>query len=166
MEISKQPRISIIASIGKNRELGKGAELVWRIPDDLKRVKALTMGHPLVMGRKTFDSIGRPLPGRTNIVITHAQMCIEGCLVFDSFEKALNAACTIDLEEVFIFGGAQVYKEALPLTDRLYLTIVDAEDKEADVFFPEYSGFTKVILEEMYTDEKSGLRYTYTILER
>ena len=166
MEISKQPRISIVASIGKNRELGKGAELVWRISDDLKRVKVLTMGHPLVMGRKTYESIGRPLPGRTNIVITRTEKAIEGCLVCNSFEEALGTAQSLDQEEVFIFGGAQVYKEALPLTDRLYLTIVDAEDAEADVFFPEYNAFTKVISEETHLDEKSGLRYTYTILER
>lgn len=160
------PCVSIIASIGKNRELGKDGKPVWRISDDLKRVKAITMGHPLVMGRKTFESIGRPLPGRTNIVITHAQMCIEGCLVFDSFEKALNAACAVDSEEVFIFGGAQVYRAGLPLADRLYLTIVDAADAEADVFFPAYDAFTKIVFEETCVDEKSGLRYTYTILER
>ncbi len=159
-------RISIVASIGKNRELGKDGRLVWRISDDLKRVKVLTMGHPLIMGRKTFDSIGHPLPGRTNIVITRTQMCIEGCLVFDTFEKALRAACEIDPEEVFIFGGAQVYATAFPSTDRLYLTVVDATDSEADTFFPSYTAFTKVFVEEKHTDKKSGLAYTYTILDR
>jgi dihydrofolate reductase len=166
MQKTLGPRISIIASIGRNRELGKNAELVWRISDDLKRVKTLTMGHPLVMGRKTFESIGRPLPGRTNIVITQSQICIEGCLVFDTFEKALEAACAIDQEEVFIFGGAQVYTKALPQADRLYLTIVDATDSDADVFFPVYDAFTKIITEEKCADEKSGFSYTYTILER
>lgn len=148
----KTPRISIIAAVGKNRELGKDNELIWRISPDLKRVKELTTGHPIIMGRKTFDSIGRPLPNRTNIVISRAQVCIEGCLVFDTLQKGLEAAKAVDTEEIFIFGGASIYEEALPLTDRLYLTIIDAEDKDADVFFPDYSEFTKIITEEKHSE--------------
>jgi dihydrofolate reductase len=141
----QKPRVSIVAAIGKNRELGKGNDLIWRISPDLKRVKELTMGHPLIMGRKTYDSIGHPLPGRTNIVITRAQLCIDGCLVFDSLQKALDAAKAIDTEEIFIFGGASIYAEALPFVHRLYLTEIQETDAQAEVFFPEFSEFTQTV---------------------
>lgn len=160
----EKPVISIIAAIGKNRELGKGNELIWRIPADFKRMKALTTGHPIIMGRKTFDSIGHPLPNRTNIIISRAQMCIDGCLVFDSLEKGLAAAKEIDSEEVFIFGGASIYTEALPFTDRLYLTVIDAEEKDADTFFPDYSAFTKVVGQEKQVHD--GLSFSFVTLER
>ena len=159
-----KPRISIIAAIGRNRELGKRNELIWRISEDLKRVKGLTTGHPIIMGRKTFESIGRPLPNRTNIVITRTQMCIEGCLVFDSLEKGVAAAQAIDAEEIFIFGGASIYEEALPVTDRLYLTVIDAEDAEADAFFPDYSSFSNVIEKEEHGEHVPP--YTWLTLER
>lgn len=158
------PHISIIAAIGKNRELGKGNELIWRISPDLKRVKALTTGHPIIMGRKTYDSIGHPLPNRTNIVITRAQMCIEGCLVYDSFEKGLEAARAIDQEEIFIFGGASIYEVALPLVDRLYLTVIDATDADADVYFPDYSDFAKEVAHEEHPEYNPP--YTWLTLER
>ncbi len=158
------PRISIIAAVGKNRELGKGNDLIWRIPADLKRVRELTTGHPIIMGRKTYDSIGRPLPNRTNIVITRSQMCIEGCLVVDSLEKGIEAAKAIDSEEIFIFGGASIYEESMPMVDRLYLTVIDAEDKDADTFFPDYSEFKKVIVEESHSEHNPP--YTWITLER
>ena len=158
------PRISMIAAIGKNRELGKNNELIWRISPDLKRVKELTTGHPIIMGRKTFDSIGKPLPNRTNIVISRAQICIEGCLVFDSLAKGIEAAKAVDTEEIFIFGGASIYEEALPLTHRLYLTVIDAENKDADVFFPDYSAFTKIISEEKHPENDPP--FVWLILER
>ncbi len=158
------PRISIIAAIGKNRELGKGNELIWRIPADLKRVRELTTGHPIIMGRKTFDSIGHPLPNRTNIVITRSQMCIEGCLVFDALTKGIEAAKALDTEEVFIFGGASIYSESLPLVDRLYLTVIDAIDADADAFFPEYSDFTKEISREEHIEHTP--HYTWITLDR
>ncbi len=158
------PRISIIASIGKNRELGKDGKLVWRISDDLKRVKELTTGHPIIMGRKTFDSIGHPLPNRTNIVVTRSQMCIDGCLVFDSLEKALTAAKEIDSEEVFIFGGGQLYAQGINMTDRLYLTVIQESDPGADTFFPDYSAFTKIIEQEDRAQD--DLQYEWITLER
>lgn len=159
-----QARISIIAAIGKNRELGKGNDLIWRVSPDLKRVKELTMGHPIIMGRKTFESIGRPLPGRTNIVVTSAQMCIEGCLVFNTFEKALEAARAVDEEEIFIFGGASIYEVSLPFVDRLYLTLVDAYDSHADVYFPEYSTFTKEVSREDHPEHTPP--FSWITLER
>ncbi len=158
------PRISIIAGVGQNRELGRKNELIWRIKEDLGRVKKLTMGHPIIMGRKTYDSIGHPLPGRTNIIITRAQMCIEGCLVFDSLTKALDAGRAVDKEEIFIFGGASIYAEALPQVDRLYLTLIHASAPDADVYFPDYSAFTKEISREEH--EHNGLRYTWLTLDR
>ncbi len=160
----QKPRVSIIAAVGKNRELGKQNELIWRISPDLKRVKALTTGHPIIMGRKTYDSIGHPLPNRTNIVISRAQICIEGCLVYDSLEKGIESAKAIDTEEIFIFGGASIYAEALPLAHRLYLTIIHDTDTHADVFFPDYSNFTTVIEEETHTEHTPP--FTWITLER
>lgn len=170
----RKPVISAIAAIGKNRELGKGGELVWRVSDDLKRVKQLTMGHPLIMGRKTYESIGKPLPGRTNIVVTRDDTYeAPGCVVMHSLEEALKEARAIEDMEIFIFGGAQIYTEALPYTDRLYLTVVNDTDSEADSFFPKYdeftqpdspAGFTKVV--ERKEHAQDNLSYTWLTLER
>ena len=165
----QKPRISIVVAIGKNRELGLGGKLLWHIPEDMKRFKALTLGHPVVMGRKTFESIitilGKPLPGRTNIVVTRdAQWNYEGVVVVHSLEEGLEKARELDTEEIHIGGGAELYKQALPFVDRLYLTLVD-DTKEADSFFPEYeTEFTKKISEESH--EYEGLRYSWVTLER
>jgi dihydrofolate reductase len=160
-----KPRVSIIAAIGRNRELGKSGDLIWRIPADLKHVKDLTMSHPLIMGRKTYESIGRPLPGRTMIVVTRSAMEIEGCIVKNSLEDAVAEASSLDTDEIFIFGGAQLYEQALATTDRLYLTRIDTEDSEADTFFPPYKDtFIKVIESETHTE--NGLTYEWIILER
>jgi dihydrofolate reductase len=161
----EKPRISAIEAIGKNRELGKRGKLIWRIPDDLKRLKQLTTGHVIIMGRKTYESIGKPLPNRTNIVVTRNPDFSEpGCLVATSVEEALAIAKKHETEEIFILGGAEIYTQALPYTDRLYLTIVDATDPEADTFFPDYSEFTKFI--ETETRDHNGLSYTWLTLER
>lgn len=157
-------RISIIAAVGENRELGKGNKLIWRIPADLKRVKELTTGHPIIMGRKTFDSIGHPLPNRTNIVLSRTPVAIEGCTVVSSLEEALETARTIDTEEIFVFGGGQVYEMAVPHTDRLYLTRVHKTDPDSDAFFPDYTEFTKVISSEEYLEHEPP--YTLLTLER
>src|SRR6185503_7742279 len=107
--------ISAIAAIGRNRELGKGNQLIWQIPDDLKRFKSLTTGHPIIMGRKTFDSIGRVLPNRTNIVITRdTHWNHEGVVVAHSVEDAIEKGKALDQSEIFIIGGAQIYEAALP----------------------------------------------------
>jgi dihydrofolate reductase len=159
--------ISVIAAIGKNRELGKDNELLWPIPEDLKRFKSLTLGHPIIMGRKTFDSIGRPLPNRTNIVVTRdadwkapSEDVIKANSVYDAVVRAKN----IDPVEIFIIGGAQIYEEGVKFATRLYLTLVDAE-AGADTFFPPYEDlFTKKIFEE--THDWNGLRYTWLDLER
>ncbi|MCF7816111.1 MAG: dihydrofolate reductase [Candidatus Pacebacteria bacterium] len=160
----KIPRISIIAAVGRNRELGKKNELIWRISDDLKRVKALTMGHPIIMGLNTYKSIGRPLPGRTNIVLSSAPIKIDGCIVVTSLDAALEKAHEIEHDEIFIFGGARVYDSTISLADRLYLTVIDAEDGEADAYFPDYSMFTQVLKEENHPEHEPP--YTWVILGR
>lgn len=157
----KRPIISIIAAIGKNRELGKDNKLLWRIPDDMKRFKMLTMGHPVIMGRTTYESIGKPLLGRINIVLTRDESFnVPGCIVAYSLEEALTIARETDKEEIFIIGGGKVYEQALPLADKLYLTIVDGT-YDADTYFPKYSRFTNVV------SEKKGEynNYKYTFLE-
>ncbi len=158
-------KISAIAAIsGKNRGLGKDNQLLYKIPDDMKRFRELTMGHPVITGRKNFESMGRPLPGRPNIVVTRdTSYKPEGCIVVHSIEDAISKARELDSEEIFIIGGGEIYKAALPYTNRLYLTLIDAE-KDADVFFPDYSEFTKKISEEK--GEYEGISYSYVTLER
>ena len=162
-------RISIIVAIGKgDRALGNNNELLWHIPEDLKRFKELTLGHPIIMGRKTWESLPekfRPLPERTNIVITRNESLVaDGATVAASLEEALTAGRGAQGgEEIFIIGGGEIYRSALPIVDRLYLTIVDNE-KEADVFFPDYSDFKKITYKE--EREFNNLKYTWLCLER
>jgi dihydrofolate reductase len=153
--------ISIIAIIGKNRELGRDNHLLWNIPSDLKRFREITKGHPVIMGRKTFESIGHPLPNRKNIVISHHGP-IPGVSVVGSFDEAIEQVKGTD--EIFVIGGGQIYAAAIEKSDRLYLTIVDADAPDADTFFPNYSPFTKVI--ETSDQEENGIRFTYLILEK
>lgn len=166
---SKKARVSAIVSIGKNSVIGRSDGLIWPIPDDLKRFKQLTMGHPVIMGRKTFESIlrilGKPLPGRTNIVITRdTDYAPPGAIVSHSLEEAITKAQEIDREEIFIGGGAQIYEQALPRIDRLYLTLVD-DEKEGDAFFPPYEHlFTKKLSEEFR--EHESLHYRWINLEK
>lgn len=168
--MAKSTTISIIAAIGANRELGKHNELLWYIPEDFKRFKALTTGHPVIMGRKTFESLPekfRPLPNRTNIVITRNQdFRPAGTLVAASLAEAIKLAeATPGNEEVFIMGGGQVYHDAITVADRLYLTSVAKNFPEADVFFPEYQNiFTKEISREEKSD--ANFKYTFLTLEK
>ena len=155
----------------EKRGIGKNNDLLFRIPEDFKRMKALTTGHPIIMGRKTFESIGRPLPNRTNIVITRdTSYKKEGTIVVHSLQDAIEKARNVILNdkgerEVFIFGGGQIYAEAMKkdLVDRLYLTIVKG-DYSADTFFPEYSGFKKVIFKQ--DGEWENYEYTFLDLEK
>ena len=126
--------ISIIAAMSENRVIGQRGSIPWDIPADRQRFKSLTMGHPLIMGRQTFESIGRPLPGRTTIILTRQrEYRAEGCLVAPDLESALMM--TGDADEVFICGGGEVYREALSRAERIYLTVVHGE-YEGDAFFP------------------------------
>jgi dihydrofolate reductase len=157
-------QINIIVAIGKNLVIGRENKLIWRISDDLKRFKNLTTGHPIIMGRKTFESIGKPLPNRTNIIVTrNKDFIIEGCLSCNSLEEAIQKAYEFN-SQIFIIGGQEIYKQALEVADRLYITLIDAEEK-GDAFFPSYTDFKKVIsTEEHQTPE--GLKYKYIVLEK
>lgn len=162
--------ISIICVLGRNRAIGRGGRLPWHIPEDLKRFKQLTMGHVIVMGRKTLDSIGRLLPGRTHVVITRDPgFQREGCVAAHTVEAALAQAARLDAEsfrtgEVFVIGGGQVYEQVLPRADRLYLTLVDDAPADADVFFPDYGAFQRVVREEPVA--WGGHRCVFRVLER
>jgi len=156
-----KPIISIIAAIGEHRELGKDNKLLWHIPEDFKRFKKITSGHPVIIGRKTFESIGKPLPQRTNIIITHDEnFQVEGCLIVHSLEEAIELAKTKDSKEIFIIGGGQIYKQAISIANKLYLTIVKG-NFEADTFFPDYSRFKKIVSRK----EARYHQYQYTFLE-
>jgi dihydrofolate reductase len=165
------PRITLVVAMSRSkRAIGNQGKLLWHIPEDLKRFKDLTMGHPVIMGRKTFESIvsyiGKPLPNRTNIVVSgDTTFSYPGAMVLQSFPEALENARVIDLEEIHIGGGAQIYTQALPFVDRLYLTLVD-DEPEADTFFPPYEDtFTQVLERETHTT-KEGLTYEWLTLER
>lgn len=144
-------RISLIAALGKKRELGFQGNLLWHLPDDMRRFKELTLGHPVIMGRKTWESLPerfRPLPGRTNIVVTrHGSYEATGAVVTDSLPAALfESASATGGEEVFVIGGGELYAAALPHATHLYLTLVDAS-APADVFFPQYEEDFKITTE-------------------
>lgn len=160
-----KPRISLIAALSENRVIGKAGAIPWYLKDDFRRFKERTTGHVIIMGRKTHESIGRPLPGRTNIVITRdTAREIPGCVVVGSLTEALSNAQEIESKEIFVIGGGQIYAEALPEADRLYLTLVHAI-MDGDAFFPEYSHiFGKVV--ESEDSEEGGYRLTYLTLER
>lgn len=128
--------ISIIVAVAENGIIGDKNTLLWHISEDLRRFKALTTGHPVVMGRKTFESLGRPLPNRRNVVISRQELAIDGCEVVHSLDEAL--ALFPSDEEVFIIGGAQIYAEALPIADRFYLTRV-GHTYEGDTRFPDWA---------------------------
>lgn len=127
--------ISIIVAVSANGVIGKDNQLIWRLPDDLKRFKNLTLGHPMIMGRKTFESIGRPLPGRTSIVITrNPGFFAEGVVLATSLSDAIQKARQTETSEAFVIGGGNIYEQALPLSDNLYLTEVHTE-LDGDTFF-------------------------------
>jgi dihydrofolate reductase len=157
--------LSIIVAIAQNRAIGKNNQLLWHLPADLKHFKQITSGHTVIMGRKTYDSIGKPLPNRRNIVITRQTLQIFGCEVVQSLPDAL-ALCNNE-PEVFIIGGARIYEQALPLTHRIYLTEVE-QDFEGDAFFPalNLAEWTELTREHHIPDEKNNLPYTFITLER
>lgn len=158
-----KPRLSIVAALARNRVIGTDNRLPWHLPDDLRRFKALTLGHPVVMGRKTYASIGRPLPGRTNIVVTRDRdYAAAGCIVVHTLAAALDASTGTD--EIFIIGGAEIYALALPRTDRLHLTEIDA-DFPGDALFPAYeAGAFKLLSRETRAHE--GLRFDFSVYDR
>ncbi|WP_246560649.1 dihydrofolate reductase [Geobacter grbiciae] len=153
--------VTIIAAMAGNRVIGKEGAMPWHLPDDLARFKAITMGHPVIMGRRTFDSIGRPLPGRLNIVLTRqAGYAPSGVAVARTLAEALALAGPV--EEVFICGGGQVYREALPLADRIHLTVIHYA-YGGDTTFPELPAD----FEETSREEGTGEpRHSFVTFER
>ncbi len=161
-------KLSLIAAMAQNGVIGRGNQLPWRLPADLKHFKTVTMGKPVIMGRKTWESIGRPLPGRTNIVVTrNPYFLASNCLVAHSIEEALEIAHDNGEEEVFILGGGEIYAQSMPYWDRLYITEIDLET-EGDVFFPEWdeSEWRERRREAHPPDEKNPYPYTFRVLER
>lgn len=158
--------ISLIAAIGKNNELGKNNQLIFHIKDDMQFFKTTTMGHPILMGRKTFESIGRPLPGRTNFIITsHPEDLPNGVEPVRDLEDFL-AGWQDSSEELFVIGGASVYKEALPYATTLYLTEIDASVEDADAFFPDFdrSKYSRAVIKKGKDDDLTYSFVKYTLL--
>ena len=158
--------VTIVVAIGENNAIGKNNELLWYLPKDLRHFKTITKGHTVIMGRKTFESVGKPLPNRRNIIITrNTDLAIEGTEVVHTLEEALEL-CKQD-EEVFIIGGAEIYKMAMQHTDKIYLTVVH-ENFEADAFFPEidHNLWLETASEKHLPDDKNNLSFTFSTLER
>ncbi|MGA2667046.1 MAG: dihydrofolate reductase [Patescibacteria group bacterium] len=160
----KKPKISLICAVAeKNRAIGKNNKLLWNIPADLEHFKKITLNHPVIMGQKTFESIGRPLPNRENIVIAKdLNLKVNDCIVCHSIDEAIEQASQKDQNEIFFIGGGSIYAQTIDLADKLYLTLVEG-DFEADTFFPDYSSF-KIVSEQ--PEESNGLKYRYVELER
>lgn len=161
-----RPRVSLIAALAQNRVIGIEDRLPWKLPEDLAHFKALTLGHPILMGRKTFESLGRPLPGRRNIVITrNADYQPAGCEIATSIPEAI-ALCA-EANEIFFIGGAELYRQVLPMVERLYLTEVQIE-AQGDAWFPEFdrSLFSEVSRETHLGEKGDVLRFDFVVYER
>jgi len=159
--------ITVMAAIADNNALGKDNQLIWHLPGDLKRFKKMTLNHAVIMGRKTFDSLGKPLPNRINIIITRDKNYkVEGCVVVHSLKEALKAATEED-ENPFILGGAEIYKQAMPFADILDLTFIHHKF-EADVFFPKIDKtiWKETSREYFKADEKNKYDYSFVTFER
>ena len=157
--------IFLIAAMDKNRVIGNAGKLPWRLPADFAYFKATTLGHPVIMGRTTFESIGRPLPGRKNIVLTRGDFTHEGVVVAHSFDEARTLAEGDG--DVFVIGGSKVYEEALPHADRLYITFVEG-DFAGDTFFPEvdWSLWREVSSETRVADGENPHPMKFSVFER
>ncbi|MCH8004017.1 MAG: type 3 dihydrofolate reductase [Nanoarchaeota archaeon] len=158
--------ISLIAAMGKNRVIGKDNSLPWNLPADMKYFRDNTKGKPVIMGRKTYESIGKPLPNRTNIIITRDQNYkAEGCIIVHSADEALKAVGNV--EEIMVIGGSQIYKEFLPKANKMYLTFIDAEF-DGDTYFPEYKieEWKEISYEEHERDAENPYDYRFVVLER
>lgn len=167
--------ISIIVGLGHNRVIGKNNDMPWHLSADLRYFAKTTKGHPIIMGRKCYESIGRPLPQRHNIVITRSKTFqAQGCVVVHSLEEALKEASNYyhnnptDVPEVFVIGGGEIYRQSLNIANRLYITYIDIQVEEADVFFPEFDQNHWITIKEEahQKDEKNPYNYTFAVLKR
>lgn len=159
--------VTIVVAMGEKNEIGSNNQLLWHLPKDLKHFKDLTSGHPVIMGRKTYESIGKPLPNRTNIVISRQKDWFEeGILIVGSIKEAVKFARKID-EEVFIIGGGNIYEQTMDITDKLEVTLVKA-DLEADTFFPEIDNKIWMKTQEICheKDEKNPYDFCFQTYEK
>ena len=163
--------VSLIWAMSRNRVIGRNNRLPWKLPRDSAFFRTITMGKPVIMGRRTFESVGRPLPGRTNIVLTRSGFAHDSARIVPDLDAALEMAesqCLIDgIEECFVVGGANIYALALPHADRLYETLIDA-DIEGDTYFPPYdaSEFRQVAKEDFDADEEHAFPFSIRVLDR
>lgn len=160
-------KVALVAAVAANGVIGRDGRLPWHLPEDLKHFKRVTMGKPVVMGRKTFESIGRPLPGRSNIVVTrNPDLKLEGATVVHSLEEAFSVAAELEPEETMLIGGAQLYELALPRVERMYLSYIHT-DIEGDTRFPSFDPKAWCELERRdHASEKGGLAFSFVVLER
>ena len=165
-------KLSLVWAMAQNRVIGRNNNLPWYLPEDLKYFKRITMGKPIIMGRKTFESIGKPLPGRANIVITrNPDFAIEGVKVVNSLDAAITLCKSIGeidgVDEAMVIGGAQIYKLALPSADRLYLTEVHSEVK-GDAYFPEFDRSTWKVTahEDFEASDPNPYNYSFLVLDK
>ena len=157
--------LSIIVAIAQNNAIGRAGQLLYHLPNDLKRFKALTTGHTIIMGRNTFLSLPKgALPNRRNIVLSRTQKDFPGCDTYASLKEALTH-CTPE-EDVYVIGGASVYRQAMPLADRLFLTEIDDTPAKADTFFPDYSEWHETWREDHDIDERHDHRYAFVDYKR
>lgn len=159
--IMKRAKISIIAATDEDKGIGRNNKLLWHIPGDLRLFKKITLNHPVIMGRTTFESLKKPLPERTNIIVTRNKAYqASGCFICYSLKQAIDLAQEKDNKEIFIIGGGQIYRQGIKLADKLYLTIVKG-NYQADTFFPDYSEFKKIVSKK----EGQFKQYKFTFLE-
>jgi dihydrofolate reductase len=170
-ESTKKIPVALIVAMSNNRVIGRNNALPWHLSEDLKYFKRTTLGKPVIMGRKTFESIGRPLPGRANIIVSRSGFTADNISVVSSLEEALTLAESIaytdDAEEVMVIGGAELYAHALPVAQRLYLTLVDAEI-EGDAFFPALNNdeWKEISREDHAAIEPNPYNYSFRLLEK
>jgi len=160
-------KISLIVAMASNRVIGLNNKMPWHLSADLKKIKKITMGSPILMGRKTYESIGKPLPGRTNIIISrNLDYQQDGCLVFNDLKVALEKTCE-SAEELFIIGGSDLYEAILPMADAIYLTLINREFP-GDTFFPEIglNDWSEVEREDIKDDPNAAFSYSFLKLEK
>ncbi|MEQ1485067.1 dihydrofolate reductase [Methyloglobulus sp.] len=160
-------KISLIVAMSSNRAIGLDGQMPWHLSADLKRFKQITMGYPILMGRLTFESIGWPLPGRTNIIVSrNPAYRPEGCIVLDSVEAAISHGCQL-ADEVFVIGGSTLYEATLPIADTLYITQINY-DFDGDTFFPDFdrNQWVEVQREDLVDDTKVGFTYSFLKLQK
>lgn len=168
MHTQNGPLLSAIVAMAENRVIGANNQLPWYLPADLAHFKSITTGHPIVMGRKTYESIGKPLPNRTNIILTRdPDYQVNDCIVVSSIDDAIATAAADEQQEIFIIGGAEVYKQLLPRIQRLYITFV-YHPFEGDVYFPELNmqEWREISNEPHPADEKNIYPYRFLVLEK